>query len=1008
MQKLRKMKKLLIKIAVVVSTILFGFAMCVTVITSQNKTAINNFMKAKTYEIIEPESAKDIDKEYYKSRYKNLKELIAAGREAAETVEAEGAVLLMNKNDALPLDTATEKKISLVGISSVDPAYGGKGSAQTRSPQKAVTPEEGFKQAGFEVNPALLSFYSASSSNQYKRSGRGENAKIKDAPWGVIDDKINDGAYGDAAIYIITRIGGEASDMALTGTDGEGGNYLKLSEIEKGVLSGLNTLKKQGKVKKIIVILNTTNQIETAFLNNAEYGIDAALWIGSTGVTGFNAVGDIIAGKVNPSGHLSDTYWYDHSANPTTVNFGDFAYTNSSSFNLPKTGSEIDSSYNRYVVYQEGIYVGYRYAETRYFDKVMGTNDKVGDFDYSSVISHPFGYGGSYTSFEFSDFTVTENSESNFDISVKVTNTGTVRSGKEVVQIYVQKPFVENGANTIETSAIDLVGYAKTKELAPAPTAPSGAETADNSQTVTLTVDRRDLAVYDDKVENTYILQSGDYIFTAATDAHDAVNNILAKNGKTTADGMTENGNTDLTQTVSLTLDTDSYTTTASFDFADVNKYFTSSENSVKYVTRTDWAGSLPTEGVSLKMTDKLYNDIMAQDNPANIATDSTKYPTYGKKTDLKLIHLRVDENGNKIPYDDPKWDELLDSMTWDDTLELLNTGLQSTKEVATVIKPGTVEHNGPTGLTETYGKNARGLAARTDDPDKDKTAPYYPCIGILASSFNKETAALFGDMMGEDAIWAGYAGLYGIGLNTHRSPYGGRLYEYFGEDPLLSGTMAAAEVTALQAHGCNAYIKHFALNDQETNRAGVGIWLNEQALREIYLRPFEIAVKEGGAMNAMAAFNRMGVIHCPGNKALLTDYLRGELGMRGLVVTDMFGIGYKESNMPAFMMAGCDIPDGEVIKTNPYNRFRKNHGDMAWQMREAAHRILYATVHSTAMNGISTESQLIIIVPGWQIAVIVLDCLFGAMLAASIAGAVIIIVKERKKPSDEKLKENN
>ena len=250
---------------------------------------------------------------------------------------------------------------------------------------------------------------------------------------------------------------------------------------------------------------------------------------------------------------------------------------------------------------------------------------------------------------------------------------------------------------------------------------------------------------------------------------------------------------------------------------------------------------------------------------------------------------------------------------------------------------------------------------------------------------------------MGEDAIWAGYAGFYGVGLNTHRSPYGGRLYEYYGEDGYLTGVMAATQVAALQAHGCNAYIKHFALNEQETQRAGVSVWLNEQTLREIYLKPFAMAVTDGGAMNAMAAFNRMGVVHCPANKALLTDFLRGELGMKGLVVSDMYGIGYKAQQMPIFLMAGCDIPDGELDKSAPYKIFKKGHGEVAWQMREAAHRVLYATVQSNAMNSFSVYTIVEKVATDWQIAEITLDCLFGLAFAASAVGAVIVILKDKK-----------
>lgn len=988
------MRKLFIKIAAVVSTILFGFMLCVTVITSENRTAVNNYFNVQDFKVVVPDGVSTEDTEYFESRFDNLASLIEAGRATAEKVEAEGAVLLKNDGGALPL--SEDSKVSLFGISSVDPAYGGRGSAQALAPLPPVTPKEGFEHANLKVNPTLHDFYSAPASAVYKRAGRGTSAKINDAPWADViagiggDSSIAE--YGDAAVYIMTRVGGEGSDMSRTGTDGEGGDYLKLSEIERGVLTGLKNLKDQKKIKKIIVLLNAANQIESGFLDDDKYSIDAALWIGSVGINGFNAVGDIIAGKVTPSGRLSDTFWYDHDDNPATANVGAFKYENAQNFDLPKSGTDIDAKYNSYVVYAEGVYVGYRYAETRYYD-VVTKRPNAGAFKYGDVISHPFGYGQSYTDFEFSDFKLEENDDGTLTVKVTVKNVGETFGGKEVVQIYVKKPFgAFDEERGIEKPAVELVGFAKTEELAP----------LTGTETVEIKIDKKDLAVYDAKEAKTYILTEGDYILAAAKNAHDAVNNVLAYEGYTRADGMDDDGNAAMAGKVTLSLDEKTYSISSAtknpitnlFDHADVNKYFSASENSVKYMTRTDWTGSIPTSATTLKMTQKLRDDLVSQDDCSVIPTDTKEYPTYGKKSDLNLMDLRVDSDGNPVPYDDEKWDELLDKLTWNETVQLLVSGLQSTRNLISIIKPGTVEQNGPTGLTQPYNKNPLGKAERTGDPDREKTPPYYPCVGILAASFDTRVAREYGDMLGEDAIWAGYAGFYGIGLNTHRSAYGGRAYEYYSEDPFLTGSMASTQVAALQSHGCNAYIKHFVCNDGEAQRNGISVWANEQTLREIYLRPFETTVIKGGAMNAMSAFNRLGAYHCPADKALLTDFLRGELGMKGFVVSDMYSIGYKAPQMPIFLAAGCDLPDGEIEKGNPYRAFNKDHGEMAWQMREAAKRVLYATVHSNAMNGFSPEMYIVKVVPGWQVAVIVLDCLFGAMFVASAVGAVLLILK--------------
>lgn len=991
-------KKLLCKIAVVVTAILLGLAIVTTTIMVENKTAINNFFNTTEFEITTPEGD-TTNKEYFKSEYKNVKELRAAGKDAAELIEAEGAVLLKNDNGALPLETSAtaKKKVSLFSVSSVDPAYGGRGSAQSGVASDQVTPAQGFAQANFDVNPDLLKFYTDNQS-KYARVGRGESARINDAPWTDITATVPESKiaeYGDAAIFIVTRVGGEGADAASSKTDGEDGDYLSLSSNERSVLEGLSRMKQSNKIDRIILLLNIANPIECKSFLTPDLEIDAVLWIGSVGITGFNAVADIIAGKVNPSGHLADTFWYEHTQNPTYYNFGDNTYENYSSFAyLPTLNGEPSTKYAKYVVYQEGVYVGYRYTETRYYDSVKKSNDS--GYKYDEVVSYPFGYGLSYTTFTHSGFNVIPNDDGTYTASVTVTNTGS-REGKDVVQIYVQKPYEElkkGGRDNIQVPVLELVGYAKTELLKPV-----GQE--GSSQTVEITVNKSDFTTYDSEVDKTYIIADGDYRLVEGTDVHSAVDNLLAFEGQTTV-----GGNANFVKSLSLDYDNTTYsvsngkTVTNLFDEADVNNYF-DGENSVKYLSRDSWSTSFPAGGVKLKMTEKLARALIAQDDPSEfVKKDDIAYPEYGKieGEKIRLIDLVVDENGNKrnYEYDDPIWDKFLDQLTWDETVELLNTGLRCTAALPSVLKPGTVEHNGPLGVTSKYNVNPNGLATRTKDPDSDQLPPYYPCIGVLASSFNEKLATLFGDMMGEDAIWAGYGGLYGIGLNIHRSPYGGRAYEYYSEDPFLTGRMAAAEVIALQSHGCNAYIKHFALNDQETNRSGLGVWLNEQTLREIYLKPFYMAVTEGGAMNAMVAFNRLGATHCPASKALLTDFLKGEAGMKGFAVTDMYAIGYNPQQMPIFMAAGCDLPDGEIQKLNPYQVYKHGYGGMAQNMRDAAKRIMYATANSNSMNGISINSQINSVMPTWRVVLTVLDCLCGVLFAASVAWAVVIILKDK------------
>ena len=986
------MGKLALKIYHVSTTFLLGLLVTGTVIASQNSTAISNALGSETFRV---ETTGEVgDTEYFKSKYKSLAELIEAGRDLVEEVEGEGAVLLKNDKNALPL--AKGSKISLFSVSSVNPAYGGRGSAQTSFPQTPVTPKEGFENAGFVVNNELNEFYLANKA-KYSSTGRGDQAVVNDAPWSDITSTAGLSTsienHSDAAFFIVTRVGGEGSDLASTGVkDGTDGDHLKLSVNERSVLKGLKALKDQGVVKKIVVLINASNQIQSDYLIDPELGVDAAMWIGSVGVTGFNAVGKLVSGEITPSGHLSDAHWYNHKDNPVSKNFGAYTYNGADNFDMPMLGSTMDTKYSKYDVYQEGVYVGYRYAETRYAD-VVTKRAKAGTFSYKDIISHPFGYGGSYTNFEFSNFKA-EKVNNTYEISVDVQNIGATYSGKDVVQVYVQKPYtsfdIERG---IEKPAVELVGFAKTSVLAP-----------NAKETVKVVVDESEFRVYDANVDKTYIITEGDYHLTAATDAHNAINNILAYQNHSGLDGE---GNKDMVAKYSLKYNNTTYSKSSKtgekitnlFDEADINKYSGKGKNAVTYVSRNDWEGTLPTKTATVSMTSQLLKDLLAQDDPSkNIVQDNIEYPTYGAENGLKLIDLRVDADENKVSYNNPIWDKFLDQLTWEETSALLSNGLRQTAVLDRLGKPKTVDHNGPAGLTQRYNENPFGLAKRSEDPDGNKTAPYYPCAGIIAASFNTEIAKKFGDMLGEDAIWAGYAGFYGIAINTHRSPYEGRAYEYFSEDPFLAGLIATEEVKALQSHGCNAYIKHFALNEQETCRNGVSIWLNEQSLREIYLRPFEKTVVDGDASNAMASFTRIGAKYCPASRELITDFLRGELGMSGLVVTDMYSIGYRTAHMPTFMMAGTDIPDGELNKDKPYEPYKENYGAFANQMREAAKRILYSTVHSNAMNGLSSNTRLVAITPDWMLALIRVDSVIGVLWILGVASAVVAAVKKTTK----------
>ena len=981
-----KNKVLVPKISVVTTSILTGLFLVGTVIASENTNAINNALNIIPLKRVETGDS-NADTEYYKSKFKSVKELFDEGTKTCEEIEAEGATLIKNENNALPLSKGN--KVSLMGISSIDIAYGGKGSAQAQGAGDPIDLQEGLTAAGLDVNPTATAFYK--SNNSYKRSGRGSSARINDAP--IADINANADllsslqTYGDAAIFTLSRPGGgEGSDFSSTGTDGENGDYLRLNQNEKDCLKLLKSYKDQGKIKKIIILLNTSNQPECDFLDNSEYGIDSALWIGNTGISGLAAVGKILVGDINPSGHLSDTMWYSHADNPVQNNFGAYKYPNAGDYEIPES-----NKYSTYVTYQEGIYLGYRYTETRYYD-VVRKRAKAGTFDYANTVYRPFGYGESYTTFEYSNFKV-ETEHKKFKVTVDVKNTGSV-AGKDAVQIYASKPYTEYDVqNHIEKAAVELVGFAKT-----------GLIEAGKTQTVEIDIDKYNLTSFDAYNFGTYIIEKGEYKLTAAQDSHEAVNNILAQQGFTSADGMVGQGNSNLVKTFSLNEDTTSYSKSKAtgnevkslFAEADINRYHGKGDNEVTYLSRNDWQGTYPTSEVKLNMTGALAKDLVDQENPKLIEPSGEELPPMGVNKGLTLIDLMQDTEGNPIPETSALWDEFVQQLTFDQLQDLVGVGLRKTIGITEINKPETVEHNGPLGLVLSYGNNKDGLAARTEDPDKNLVPPYYPNIGLLAATFNKDLATKFGDMMGEDSIWAGFAGLYGIGLNTHRSAYEGRAYEYWSEDPLLSGEMVACEVKALQSHGCNGYIKHFALNEQETQRNSICVWLNEQTLREIYLKPFEYAVIEGGANNAMVSFSRIGAVNCTASKTLLTDFLRGELGMKGLVITDMYQIGYTQEQFPCFLMAGVDLCDGELKKAFNLD-YLKNNANVVKQLQTAAKRILYSTLHSNAMNGISITTKFVPYTPGWKIALYSVDAVFGALFLASIAFAVLVFVKSKK-----------
>ena len=1020
-----------------VACVLLAFMIVGNTIAMENAPQINSFLKTPTIKTTVTEGLNE-DTQYYKSAYTDLATLMADGRAMGEVAMGEGVVLLKNDNNALPL-SADERKVSLVGISCIDPVYGGTGSGLV-DVSTAPSYKSAFERNGlFSVNETLWNWYAAPEQEGYKRAvgptGPGvQGAKvIGEAPWSEVE-KANGASfaqYGDAAIVILSRLGGEGSDMPrgerslsklddVNGANGDTteGDYLKLSPKEKDMFAGLKALKDNGTVKKIVVLLNFANQIEASFLNDEAYGIDAALWIGTPGQTGLYAVADILAGNINPSGRLSSTFWLTHDKNPSLANFGANTYAGAPDAVNSDGSPQQDKVY---VVYQEGIYLGYRYTESRYEDYVMGTPN-TGDYLYGETVAYPFGYGLSYTSFDYSDFNVVKTgtgANTQYAVSVKVTNTGAA-AGKETVQIYLQKPYGDyNKQNDVEAASVELVGFGKTKALNPG-----------ESETVTVMVGERQFAAYDANNAKTYVVVDGDYYLTAARNAHDAVNNILARKGYTVestegrmdADGVAAQ----VTEALTYSLDAETYKTSAAtgaeitnqFEYADFNKYEGRGNDSVTYMSRKDWNGTTPKswdDGVVLHWSDAIAADEVkygrqGETKVPEVNMEYPKYDTFVNGKVMSLIELRVDENGNEIAYDDPKWDTLLDQLSWEDYTGLIPSGIRRTGDILTINKMTTLDHNGPSGLTQPYNSGANGLATTTNDPNKESRAMCYPSGGVLASTFNIDLMYDIGNLIGEDALWAGYNGLYGPGSNIQRTPYSGRNFEYYSEDGFLSGTICAYESAAMESHGLYLYNKHVGLNDQEDLRRGICTWANEQSIREIYMRAFELPITIAGtqyehngetltlkgASSVMLAFNRMGLHWSGMQKGMVTNFLRNECGMPGIVVTDMwYGTASPYMNMPAWLLAGGNLVDGVMDASHlDASRPGNNHGDVAWAMREAMHRILYTVVHSNAMNGVSAHTVVEKVTPWWQTAILAAQIGFGVL---ALASCVWLFLKGRK-----------
>lgn len=853
----------------------------------------------------------------------NKAEAFANAQEVNLKLAEEGFVLLKNENAALPMNKGA--RISVFSKNSVNLSYGGSGSGGfDTSNNKNLY--ESLNDAGFVTNPTLKSFYESSQSGPVRTANssdldNGDNQKIATAetPQNNYTDAVRNSYadYSDAALVVITRIGGEGFDLPRYQGDSEGAvspdsHYLELDQNEIDLLTAVT----DGTFKRVVVVFNTPSSFEATFLKDSAYAafadkIDAAVWIGFTGSNGITALGEILNGDVNPSGRLVDTWAADFTKNPSFVNFGTGC--------LPDTTDKYDGGMYYSVDYEEGIYVGYRYYETR------GETD--GEDWYNANVVYPFGYGLSYTTF---DWTVGDASASEIELGTTITvpvtvkNTGSV-AGKEVVQLYASAPYTLGG---IEKAHKVLVGFAKTKLLQPG-----------ESETVTVSFDPYSAASYDYRDANSngfsgYELEAGEYTLYVSRNAHESEKAIA------------------LNLAADVQIGTDPTT-----DSEVVNRY-TDSEDFLDsdwqldaMLSRADWEGTWPTPQTAQQHagTDRLYEEIRSEEHNNPTDFDSEEYPWFGEKPTLTLRDLlpSAEAEGYEpvVSYDDERWEELMMGCDEEEMIALINNGAYHTLAMESVGLPATIHGDGPSGFTCFMSKEqVNGTCQYVSEP-------------VMASTWNINLMNELGEAIGEEgtigdkATGQPYSSIYAPGVNIHRSPFGGRCSEYFSEDPFISGMMGAAEVQGIQSRGVLPTVKHFVANEQETHRSIGGdlSWLSEQALREIYLKPFEYTVKLGETRGIMTSFNRIGTRWTGGDYRLLTEILRNEWGFNGLVICDFNTIPqYMIPRMMFYAGGSLDLATQQSAMWTDCDS--SDAGDAIVLMR-AVKDVMYALVNSNAMN---------------------------------------------------------
>lgn len=854
--------------------------------------------------------------------------------EVAEEIMEDGIVLLKNES-LLPLNET--KKLNIFGWESINPAYGGAGSGGINDLYEIVSLNQGLENAGFSINQELVDFYNNYGADNPEMSIQKQSWTLPEPPVDTYSDELIKSAkeYSDVAVVVLSRKAGEGHndipmDVRKAAYDNnsdeyddfpEGEHYLQLSQTERDMVDMVCS-----NFDNVIVVYNGANQFELGFAD--EYPqIKSVVWCPGTGNVGFNALGKVFSGEVNPSGKTPDTFIYDMTTAPWWNNAEKTEYTNLADMAVEGMNAGTAQVYApAFTNYVEGIYVGYKYYETA---------AQEGAIDYDKTVQYPFGYGLSYTEFE-QKMGELEEKDGQISVDVEVTNTGDV-AGKDVVEVYYKPPYTNGG---IEKSSANLIEFAKTDLLQPG-----------ESQTVTVTFSIEDMASYDENNAKAYVLEKGDYVISINSDSH----TVLDQKTYTADKDVVYKGENKRT----------------SDDTAATN-VFEDAKGDVTYLSRADHFANYE-EATAAPASAELGEPYVSEYH-LNSNFDKTTYlndedvmPTTGADNGLTLADMR------DADYDDPRWEKLLDQLTVDEMANMIAMAGYQTAAMDSVGKVATLDFDGPAAINNNFtGVGSIG----------------FPIEVVVASTWNKELAQAWGECMGKISQEMGAEGWYAPGMNTHRTAFGARNYEYFSEDGVLAGNMGAKAVEGARKYGVYSYIKHFAL--YEGNAKMVSVWSNEQAIREIYLKPFEISVKQGGANAVMVSWSFLGDKWTGESSNLMNTVLRDEWGFRGMALTDFF-----RNNGHGFMNADAALANGVDAMLSTFNGEENNvanpeHPTAVLQMRNACKNVMYTVVSSWAYDGEHEETGM----ENWKKAGIGIDI----VIALFMAGMEVLVIRGYKK----------